>query len=105
MTSVLNLHDLDKMINECEGVGDMRIIRRNRSARIKPAPMPLYEPQIYYYYLFKLQMCFYPVAVYYNKTQHTNNTHHNYNTQQTNTAHKTTRTIKDTQCKYNYNYN
>jgi hypothetical protein len=27
-------------------------------------------------YLFKLQMDFYPVAVYYNKTQHTNNTHH-----------------------------
>jgi hypothetical protein len=26
--------------------------------------------------LFKLQMGFYPVAVYYNKTQHTNNTHH-----------------------------
>jgi hypothetical protein len=25
-------------------------------------------------YLFKLQMGFYPVAVYYNKTQHTNNT-------------------------------
>jgi hypothetical protein len=30
----------------------------------------------YYYYLFKLQMGFYPLAVYYNKTQHTNNTHH-----------------------------
>jgi hypothetical protein len=45
----------------------------------------------YYNYLFKLQMGFYPVAVYYNKTQHTNNTHHS-----TNTAHKTTQTIKDT---------
>jgi hypothetical protein len=31
---------------------------------------------IIYYYLFKLQMGFYPVAVYYNRTQHTNNTHH-----------------------------
>jgi hypothetical protein len=43
-------------------------------------------------------MGFYPVAVYYNKSQHTNNntshkiTHHT----QTNTAHKTTQTIKDT---------
>jgi hypothetical protein len=37
-------------------------------------------------------MGFYPVAVYYNKTQHTNNTHHN----ETNTAHKSTQTIKDT---------
>jgi hypothetical protein len=35
-------------------------------------------------------MGFYPVAVYYNKTQHTNNTPHS------NTAHKTTQTIKDT---------
>jgi hypothetical protein len=26
--------------------------------------------------IFKLQMGFYPLAVYYNKTQHTNNTHH-----------------------------
>jgi hypothetical protein len=43
-----------------------------------------------YYYLFKLQMGFYPVAVYYNKTQHTNNTPHS------NTAYKTTQTIKDT---------
>jgi hypothetical protein len=33
-------------------------------------------PKIYYYYLFKLQMGFYPVSVYYNKTQHTNNTQH-----------------------------
>jgi hypothetical protein len=39
----------------------------------------------YYYYLIKLKMGVYPVAVYYNKTQHTNNT-----------AHKTTQTIKDT---------
>jgi hypothetical protein len=49
-----------------------------------------------YYYLFKLQMGFYPVAVYYNKTQHTTHitqiTHHS----QTITAHKTTQTIKDT---------
>jgi hypothetical protein len=39
-------------------------------------------------------MVFYPVAVYYNKTQHTSHkiTHHT----QTNTAHKTTQTIKDT---------
>jgi hypothetical protein len=35
-------------------------------------------------------MGFYPVAVYYNKTQHTNNTPHS------NTAHKTTQTIKGT---------
>jgi hypothetical protein len=34
---------------------------------------------IYYYYLFKLQMGFYPVAVYYNKTQHTTNTYHTNN--------------------------
>jgi hypothetical protein len=34
-------------------------------------------------------MGFYPVAVYYNKTQHTNNTPHS------NTAHKTTQTIED----------
>jgi hypothetical protein len=37
------------------------------------------EYQNYYgilYYLFKLQMGFYRVAVYYNKTQHTNNTPH-----------------------------
>jgi hypothetical protein len=40
--------------------------------------------------LFKLQMGFYPVAVYYNKTQHTHNTPHS------NTAHKTTQTLKDT---------
>jgi hypothetical protein len=48
----------------------------------------------YYYYLFKLQMGFYPVAVYYNKTQHTSHkiTHHT----QTNTAHKSTQTIMDT---------
>jgi desulfoferrodoxin (superoxide reductase-like protein) len=42
-------------------------------------------------------MGFYPVAVYYNKTQHTKThitqiTHHT----RTNTAHKTTQTIKDT---------
>jgi hypothetical protein len=36
-------------------------------------------------------MGFYPVAIYYNKTQHTNNKPHT----QTNTAHKTTQ-IKDT---------
>jgi hypothetical protein len=35
-------------------------------------------------------MGFYPVAVYYNKTQHINNTPHS------NTAHKTTQTIRDT---------
>jgi hypothetical protein len=29
-------------------------------------------------------MCFYPVAVYYNKTQHTNNTHHTNNTPHSN---------------------
>jgi hypothetical protein len=55
-------------------------------------------------------MGFYPVAVYYNKTQHTNNTHHTkqHTTLKQNTAHKTTQTIKDytqwIQCKYNYNY-
>jgi hypothetical protein len=43
----------------------------------------------YYHYLCKLQMGFYPVPVYYNKTQHTNNTHHT-----NNTAHKTTQTIR-----------
>jgi hypothetical protein len=37
-------------------------------------------------------MGIYPLAVYYNKTQHANNTHHT----QTNTAHETTQTIKDT---------
>jgi hypothetical protein len=55
-----------------------------------------------FYYLFKLQMGFYPVAVYYNKTQHTNNhstqndtnnkghtTHNDYNYNATNTI-KTT---------------
>jgi hypothetical protein len=36
-----------------------------------------------YYYLFKLQMGFYPVAVYYSKTQHTNNTPHSNKTQHT----------------------
>jgi hypothetical protein len=41
-------------------------------------------------------MGFYPVAVYYNKTQHTNNTHHTNNTPPSNAAHKTTQTIKDT---------
>jgi hypothetical protein len=37
-----------------------------------------------YCYSFNLQMGFYPVAVFYNKTQHTNNTHHTNNTQHTN---------------------
>jgi hypothetical protein len=37
-----------------------------------------------YSYLFKLQMGFYPVAVYYNKTQHTINTHHTNNTHHSN---------------------
>jgi hypothetical protein len=42
-------------------------------------------------------MGFYPVAVYYNKTQHTNNTSHKITHHtQTNTAHKNTQTIKDT---------
>jgi hypothetical protein len=50
------------------------------------------ESSTVFYYLFKLQMGFYPVAVYYNKTKHTNNTHHI----QANTAHKTTQNIKDT---------
>jgi hypothetical protein len=40
-------------------------------------------------------MGFYPVAVYYNKTQHTNNTHNINNTPHSNTAHKITQTIKD----------
>jgi uncharacterized protein YxeA len=42
--------------------------------------------------LFKLQIVFNPVALYYNKKQHTNNTY-----TQTNTAHKTTQTTKDIQ--------
>jgi hypothetical protein len=39
--------------------------------------------------LFKLQMGFYPVAVYYNKTQHTNNTHHTNNTPYSNKTQHT----------------
>jgi hypothetical protein len=51
-------------------------------------------------------MGFYPVAVYYNNTQHTNNTHHTNNTPHSNTAHKTIQTIKDTpHTMNNYNYN
>jgi hypothetical protein len=42
-------------------------------------------------------MGFYPVAVYYNRTQHTNNTHHTIiHHTQTIIAHKTTQIIKDT---------
>jgi hypothetical protein len=40
--------------------------------------------QSFYYYLFKLQMGFYSVAMYYNKTQHKNNTHHTNNTPHSN---------------------
>jgi hypothetical protein len=32
--------------DECGAIGDMRIFRRNRSTRRKPAPMPLCTPQI-----------------------------------------------------------
>jgi hypothetical protein len=41
--------------------------------------------EVYYYYLFKFQMCFCPVAVVQkeNKTQHTNNTPHSNKTKHT----------------------
>jgi hypothetical protein len=60
----------------------------------------------YYYYLFKLQMGFYPVAVYYNKTQHTNNTHHTNNTPHSNnhsTQNDTNNKGHTTNNEYNYN--
>jgi hypothetical protein len=53
-------------------------------------------------------MGFYPVAVYYNKTQHTNNTHHTNNTPHSNkhstqiyTNNKERTTLNE--CNYNYN--
>jgi hypothetical protein len=59
------------------------------------------------YYLFKLQMGFYPVAVYNNKTQHTNNKHHTNNTPHSNkhsTQNYTNNKGHTTHNDYNYNY-
>jgi hypothetical protein len=54
-------------------------------------------------------MSFYPVAVYYNKTQHTNNTPHSnkYSTQiyTNNKGHTTRNERQTTHNEYSYNYN
>jgi hypothetical protein len=57
-----------------------RIILPWRWRRYVSPKRRLTQDLLLYYYLFKLQMGFYPVAVYYNKTQHTNNTHYINNT-------------------------
>jgi hypothetical protein len=49
LTTTGLLYQLRVIDDECEAVGGMRIGRRNRNTRRKPAPVPLCPPQIPHY--------------------------------------------------------